>query len=161
VTPQARAAGWALRQRVALRRGEIAYDVFGDGPPVILVHGTPTSSFLWRNVAPALAAHLRVHVYDMLGFGSSERHREQEVSIRVHAQNLAELVRHWGLERPALVGHDIGGAAVLRAHLLEGVAASRLALIPEAGHFAMEDQPDEVSRQLHEFLTAEATDSDR
>lgn len=51
------------------------------------------------------------------------------MSIAVHARILAELVAHWGLERPALVGHDIGGATVLRAHLLEGVGVSRLALI--------------------------------
>jgi pimeloyl-ACP methyl ester carboxylesterase len=120
---------WALREAVQLSRGRIAYDVLGSGPPVVLVHGTPTSSFLWRRVAPALAEHFRVHVFDMLGFGASERHEDQEVSIAVHAAVLAELVAHWGLEAPALVGHDIGGATVLRAHLLEGVAVSRLALV--------------------------------
>ena len=44
-------------------------------------------------------------------------------------QVLADLIDHWGLDRPALVGHDIGGAVTLRAHLLEGVAASHLGLI--------------------------------
>ena len=119
---------WDLRRRVKLSAGEIAYDTLGSGPPVVLVHGTPTSSFLWRNVAPALAASFQVHVFDLLGFGLSERNPEQEVSIEVHARNLAELVAHWDLEAPALVGHDIGAAAVLRAHLLEGVSASKLAL---------------------------------
>ena len=42
---------------------------------------------------------------------------------------LAELVEQWGLDRPALIGHDIGAAVILRAHLLERVAASHLGLI--------------------------------
>jgi pimeloyl-ACP methyl ester carboxylesterase len=120
---------WELKRRVRLSRGEIAYGTFGSGAPVVLVHGTPTSSFLWRNIASALATTFEVYVFDLLGFGSSERHEDQEVSIEIHARQLAELVVHWGLEQPALVGHDIGGAIVLRAHLLEGVSASKLALI--------------------------------
>jgi pimeloyl-ACP methyl ester carboxylesterase len=42
---------------------------------------------------------------------------------------LAELVEFWGLEAPAVAGHDIGGSIVLRAHLLEGVEFSRISLI--------------------------------
>lgn len=95
----------------------------------MLVHGTPTRSFLWRNVAPALAERFSVHVFDLLGFGDSERHDDQPLSVATHAKVLAELVSLWDLEEPALVGHDIGGATVLRAHLLHGVAARRLGLI--------------------------------
>ncbi|MCP9486450.1 MAG: alpha/beta hydrolase [Gaiellaceae bacterium MAG52_C11] len=120
---------WKLTRRVATSHGEIAWDVLGEGPPVVLVHGTPSRSLLWRAVAPALAERFAVYVFDLLGFGDSERHEEQEVSIRVHAAVLAELVRVWDFAPPALVGHDIGGAAVLRAHLLEGIAARRIALI--------------------------------
>lgn len=97
--------------------------------PVVLVHGTPTSSFLWRNVAPALAARCQVHVFDMLGFGLSERHEDQEMPFRTHARVLAGLISHWRLEEPILVGHDIGGATVLRAHLLQGVPAAGLVLV--------------------------------
>jgi pimeloyl-ACP methyl ester carboxylesterase len=122
-------SSWTLTRRAATSHGEIAWDVAGDGSPVVLVHGTPSSSVLWRNVAPRLAEHFGVYVFDLLGFGQSERHEDQEVSIRAHGEVLAELVRGWGLEAPALVGHDIGGAAVLRAHLLEGTAARRIALV--------------------------------
>jgi len=48
----------------------------------------------------------------------------------VHGEVLAELAGAWGLDAPALIGHDIGGAAVLRAHLLEGTAARRIAPRP-------------------------------
>jgi pimeloyl-ACP methyl ester carboxylesterase len=145
---------WELQRRVKLRRGEIAYDSFGSGPPVVLVHGTPTSSFLWRKIAPALASTFEVHVFDLLGFGSSERYEEQEVSIEVHAGNLAELVAHLGLERPALAGHDIGGATVLRAHLLEGVRASKLALIDAV---VLRPWITPTTRHIRKYLDAYAT----
>ncbi len=122
-------ASWSLTRRTATSRGEIAWDVLGDGPPVVLVHGTPSRSVLWRNVAPVLAKRFTVYVFDLLGFGESERHEDQQISIRVHGDVLAQLLPAWGLESPALVGHDIGGAAVLRAHLLNGTAARQIALI--------------------------------
>lgn len=120
---------WTLGQRATTTRGEIAWDDVGDGPPVVLVYGTPSRSVLWRGVAPLLAERFTVYVFDLLGFGQSERHEQQEVSIRIHGEVLAELVQTWGLDAPALVGHDIGGAAVLRAHLLHGTPVRRIVLI--------------------------------
>ena len=84
---------------------------------------------LWRDVAPLLAEHFTVYVFDLLGFGQSERHVEQEVCIRSQGEVLAELVQTWGLRAPAVVGHDIGGATVLRAHVLEGMPARRIVLV--------------------------------
>lgn len=122
-------AAWTLKQRAATSHGEIAWDRLGAGPPVVLVHGTPSRSVLWRDVAPLLADRFAVYVFDLLGFGQSERHEHQRVSVRVHGEVLAELVRGWDIPAPALVGHDIGGAAVLRAHLLESTQARGLALV--------------------------------
>lgn len=120
---------WRLRQSTRTAHGQVAYDVIGSGPPVILVHGTPSWSFLWRDIAPALAADHTVYLWDLLDYGDSEIDADASPSIALHAQTLAELVRHWQLEAPALVGHDIGGGVVLRAHLLERVPASRLAVM--------------------------------
>lgn len=118
-----------LTKRMWTRRGEIAYDVLGEGPPVVLVHGTPSRSLVWRRVAAVLARRHRVFVWDLLGFGDSERHVEQDVSLVAHGEVLAELVERWQLERPALIGHDIGGSVALRAHLVESVPVSRLVLV--------------------------------
>ncbi len=121
--------GWNLRRRAGLSGGEIAYDVLGYGPPVILVHGTPSRSYVWRNVASKLADHFTVYAFDLLGFGESERREGLDVSIAAQARLLAELVETWGLEEPAIAGHDIGGGVALRAHLIEKVPFSRIALI--------------------------------
>lgn len=122
-------ASWTLSRRASIAHGEIAWDILGDGPPVVLVHGTPGRSVLWRGVAHLLAERFAVYVFDLLGFGQSERHEDQDVSIRVHGEVLAELCRIWHLDAPALIGHDIGGAAVLRAHLLEGTPARHVVLV--------------------------------
>ncbi|MET8685595.1 alpha/beta hydrolase [Streptomyces sp. NPDC004732] len=123
---------WKLRQRVQVTAGEVATDVFGDGPPLVLVHGTPASSYLWRNTVPELARHYTVHVWDLLGFGESRLAPGATPSIAQQARTLAELVEHWGLTAPRLVGHDIGGGVVMRAHLIERVPAAGLALLDAA-----------------------------
>ncbi len=121
--------GWNLRRRADLSGGEIAYDALGYGPPVILVHGTPGRSFAWRNVASTLADRFTVYVFDLLGFGESERREGLDLSIAAQARLLAELVESLSLQAPAVAGHDIGGAVALRAHLIEKTPFSRIALV--------------------------------
>ena len=120
---------WNLRRRITLSGTEVAYDVLGFGPPLVLVHGTPTNSSIWRNVALRLADRFSVYVFDLPGFGQSERREGLDVSIANQARVLAELVEVLDLDTPSIAGHDIGGAAVLRAHLLEGVPFGCIALI--------------------------------
>ena len=95
---------------------------------MVLVHGTPSRSYLWRNVAPALADRFTVYVFDLFGYGDSVP-KTQDVSIAAQSRLLTELIGRWGLEAPAIAGHDIGGAIVLRSHLLDEVPYSRIALI--------------------------------
>jgi pimeloyl-ACP methyl ester carboxylesterase len=120
---------WNLRRRITLSGTEVAYDVLGFGPPLVLVHGTPTNSSIWRNVALRLADRFSVYTYDLPGFGQSERREGLGVSISNQAHVLAELVEALDFEAPSIAGHDIGGATVLRAHLLEGVSFGCIALI--------------------------------
>lgn len=120
---------WNLRRSVSLSAGEVAYDVLGFGPPLILVHGTPTNSYIWRNVALRLADRFSIYTLDLLGFGQSGRMEGQDVSIPAQARMLAEFVETLGLEAPSVTGHDIGGAITLRSHLLESVPFECIALI--------------------------------
>ena len=126
---RASVAEWVLQERFATDAGDIAWDRLGRGPPVVLVHGTPWSSWTWRRVAGALSERFTVFVFDLLGFGASDKQSEQDVSLRAHGERLAALFDFWGLEHPAVVAHDIGGAATLRAHLLLQRPMAALALI--------------------------------
>jgi pimeloyl-ACP methyl ester carboxylesterase len=120
---------WRLRERFQTEGGEIAWDRFGDGPPVVLVHGTPWSSWTWRRVAERLSPDFCVYVFDLLGFGASDQLPGQDLSLAAHGRRFAALLDHWQLACPAVVAHDIGGAVALRAHLLHGRSFRNLTLV--------------------------------
>ncbi len=120
---------WVLRQSYEYPDGTVPYDVFGQGPPLVLVHGTPFSSYVWRKIIPDLSQRWTVYVYDLLGYGASDKRAGQDVSLAAQPHVLTSLLHHWRLESPAVVGHNFGGATVLRAHLLEHQDFSRVALI--------------------------------
>ena len=123
---------WHLRERADLSGGLVAWDRFGEGSAVVLVHGTPSWSYVWRRVVPSLAERFSVYLFDLIGYGDSEQRDGQDMSVAAQSRALAELLDLWTLERPALVGHDIGGSIVLRAHLVEGHPARRLVLVDAA-----------------------------
>lgn len=95
---------------------------------VVLCHGTPWSSLVWARVAARLAEDHRVFLWDLPGYGRSPKGPEVAVDLPAQMARLAELCRHWGLSRPHLVAHDIGGAVALGAHLLHGTEFADLFL---------------------------------
>ena len=111
------------------RDGTVRWRRDGQGPPVVLCHGTPWSSQVWAGVARALAARWTVYRWDMLGYGTSDMHDGQDVSLVAQGELLAALLGHWSLPRPAVMAHDVGGAVALRAHLVHGQPFSSLALV--------------------------------
>ncbi|MTE21693.1 alpha/beta fold hydrolase [Streptomyces sp. TRM43335] len=126
---------WQLTETFTASSGEVRWERLGeaDAPAVVLSHGTPFSSYVWRAVARALAERHRVFVWDMPGYGASAKHDGQDVSLAAQGRVFAELLDHWGLAEPGaepdVVAHDFGGAVALRAHLLHGRRYRRLALV--------------------------------
>jgi pimeloyl-ACP methyl ester carboxylesterase len=118
--------GWNLRSRAKLSGGERAYDALGYGPPVILVHGTPGRSYVWRNVASKLADRFTVHVFDLLGFGESERREGLDVSIAAQARLLAELVERHGAWRSPPSRATTSGARSRSAPTCWSMSLSRI-----------------------------------
>ena len=89
--------------------GKMRYVDEGDGLPVVLVHGTPTWSFLWRELIRALAKTHRVIAPDHLGFGLSDKLPGVPYRPEDHAARLEALIKHLDLRDIALVVHDFGG----------------------------------------------------
>lgn len=84
----------------------------GQGPPVIMVHGNPSWSFLWRGLIKALAPAYRCLAPDHMGMGLSDRPGAAEYGFRLadRVADLSALVDHWRLDQPAhLIVHDWGG----------------------------------------------------
>lgn len=138
---------WVLRERFGSSIGEVRWDRLGGevegesggekagagGRPVVLCHGTPFSSYVWRAVARSLARERPVYVWDMPGYGQSEMAPGQDVSLAAQGRVFTELLAHWDLTDPAseplVVAHDFGGAVSLRAHLLHGARYRALAVV--------------------------------
>ena len=85
------------------------YDEAGEGAPIVLLHGNPTSSFLWRNVIPGLAPEGRCLAPDLIGMGRSGK---PEIAYRFvdHARYLSAWLDALDLDDITFVGHDWGGA---------------------------------------------------
>ncbi|MGH2723488.1 MAG: alpha/beta fold hydrolase [Actinomycetota bacterium] len=115
------------RKRVGVSSGEMAYVDEGDGPAVLLLHGFPTSSHLWRELVPALAPRFRVIAPDLLGYGASDKPMGADLHIRAQAGYVRELLGSLDAEAAAVVGHDIGGGVAQLLALDGGVRTMVLA----------------------------------
>lgn len=87
----------------------IHYTEAGEGAPVLLLHGWPTSSFLWRNVAPEIAKTNRVIAMDMPGYGGSSKPLDASYSFRFYDKVFDGFFENLGIEECSLAVHDIGG----------------------------------------------------
>ncbi|MBE1284024.1 MAG: alpha/beta fold hydrolase [Rhodobacteraceae bacterium] len=104
-------------QHSLIQNTRIAHGTHGDGEPVVLIHGTPSSSYIWRNVLPELVhAGYKVHVFDLLGYGLSERPWDPDIDTSVTGQVpiLEGLLELWGLNDLHVIAHDIGGGVAQR-----------------------------------------------
>jgi pimeloyl-ACP methyl ester carboxylesterase len=89
--------------------GRLHYVDEGEGPPVVLVHGTPVWSFVYRHLIADLSRTHRVVAPDHLGFGLSDKPAEADYRPAAHARNLERLIEALGLRDVVLVVHDFGG----------------------------------------------------
>ncbi|MDR3499883.1 MAG: alpha/beta hydrolase [Parvibaculum sp.] len=94
-------------------RLKLAYTDVGAGDPVILLHGIPTWSYLYREVIPLLARKFRVLAPDFLGHGYSDRRDCFDRSLRAQTSAILAFMDALGLERAHIVGHDTGGGVAL------------------------------------------------
>lgn len=81
----------------------------GEGEPVLLLHGFPTSSHLWRNVMPKIAETHRVIALDLPGFGQSAKPLDASYSFNFHDRVLEAFLQKINVDRLNLVVHDLGG----------------------------------------------------
>jgi 2-hydroxymuconate-semialdehyde hydrolase len=98
------------RRRERIGSGDIAFVDEGQGPAVVLLHGFPTSSHLWRDLVPILAPRFRAIAPDLIGYGESTKPTDTAaLTIRAQASAIRELLADLGVEEFAVIGHDIGG----------------------------------------------------
>jgi haloalkane dehalogenase len=102
------------KQRRRIFGSEMAYVEVGEGDPIVLLHGNPTSSYLWRNVVPHLQSRGRCIAPDLIGMGDSDKLPESgpgSYRFALHRRYLDALLEALDVhERVTLVIHDWGSA---------------------------------------------------
>jgi len=120
-------------ERVKTSGAELHAVIGGSGPPLLLIHGAPLTHLSWFRVAPELAKKYTVVAADLRGYGDSSKPEDGEKHInyskRAMAQDQIDLMKHYGFDRFAVVGHDRGGRVAHRLALDHPAAITRAAVL--------------------------------
>ncbi len=92
---------------VKVKGSNMHYIEQGSGDPVLFLHGMPTSSYLWRNIIPALSDKARCIAPDLIGMGASDK---PDIDYRIfdHIEYIDEFIKKLNLENVTMVLHGWG-----------------------------------------------------
>lgn len=147
------------KKTVNVLGSKMAYVEYGTGDPIVLLHGNPTSSYLWRKVIPELGGAGRCIAPDLIGMGDSAQIAAGRDAYRfsMHADYLEAFLQVLGVEeRVTLVGHDWGGALLFdwgrkNAEAVKGVAFMETIVTP----VTWDDWP-ESARRVFQGMRSDA-----
>ncbi|MFN3837495.1 MAG: alpha/beta fold hydrolase [Brevundimonas sp.] len=91
----------------------LSVEVIGQGPDVILIPGLASSREVWRATADRLKAMHRVHLVQLAGFAGEPWAHGDGAFVQPEVAELARYIRQAGLNRPAVIGHSMGGLSAL------------------------------------------------
>jgi haloacetate dehalogenase len=121
------------RERIQTSETEIELVRWGEGPPVLLLHGYPQTHAMWHLLAPRLAEDFTVVAADLRGYGDSSKPFGEEdhstYSKRAMAGDQAAVMESLGLDSFAVVGHDRGGRVAHRMALDYPDRVTKLAVL--------------------------------
>ena len=103
--------------------------ILGQGPVVVLIHGTGATTHTWWQVAPLLAKDHTVLCLDLPGHGFSSEFKALSPTPHQVAQDMAVLLKTLGLEPQVMIGHSAGALVAAQWWLTQGQAASPCALV--------------------------------
>lgn len=117
------------KRKVRTFAGDVAYLRKGQGPALLLLHGIPSSSYLWRDVIDPLSQTFDVLAPDLLGYGDSDKRLDADLSIAAQARYMVAVLESLGIHQAAVAGHDIGGGIAQLMAVDEPQRVARLILI--------------------------------
>ncbi|HZC13179.1 MAG TPA: alpha/beta hydrolase, partial [Thermoleophilaceae bacterium] len=90
----------------------VYYEAYGEGEPMLLIHGGTATAQSWTSHLPAFAEHFRVFAPDSRGHGRTDNPMG-ELGYRLMAADVAALIKALGLQRPLVLGYSDGGQIAL------------------------------------------------
>ena len=116
----------ASSRRVAAGGVDWHVQILGDGPTLLLLHGTGAATHSWRDLAPLLAHRFRIVAPDLPGHGFSHALDARKQSLPGMARAVADLLDSLGLSPTVAIGHSAGAAVAARMTLDGDIRPDRL-----------------------------------
>ncbi|MDX1607817.1 MAG: alpha/beta hydrolase [Candidatus Spechtbacterales bacterium] len=112
---------------------KVRYVKYGQGPPLVLLHGLGRTVFQWKEHIPEFAKTNTVYALDMPGFGHSEPLMKHERVMSFAPMFLRQFMQHFDLDKPVILGGSFGGLAAMDFALEFPNNLSKLILMDSAG----------------------------
>jgi pimeloyl-ACP methyl ester carboxylesterase len=128
---------------VSLHGHRVNFNIAGQGPPVVLIHGVAGRAGQWDQTAKFLAEGHTVIAPDLLGHGDSAKPRG-DYSLGAHASGIRDLLVGLGIERASVVGHSLGGGIAMQFAYQFPERCERLVLVSSGG----------LGQEVHPLLRA-------
>ena len=119
---------------------EIYYEVYGEGPPLFLLHGYSLSSVSWKPFVKDYMSEFEVYLIDLTGHGKSSQFKDP-LSIKSVAKDLHAFTTTLGLEKIQAIGFSFGGDVLLHMSLLNPELIGSMIVIGALGTFDVNDHP--------------------
>ena len=128
---------------VKLNGSDIYYEIYGQGEPLILLHGYFTSSRSWAAHIPYFSSAYEVYVVDLKGHGKSSPFTET-LSIKAAAADVAAFLKYLGLERVKAIGYSYGGDVLYHLSLISPGMIQSMITVGACGSWDAKEYPDFV-----------------
>ena len=119
-------------QHVSIHGHDMAYQMEGSGPPLLLLHGIAGSSRTWRDVTPELTDRFTVIAPDLMGHGQSEK-PIGDYSLGAFASGIRDLLEVLSIDRTTVVGQSFGGGVAMQLAYQHPERCERLVLVDSGG----------------------------
>jgi pimeloyl-ACP methyl ester carboxylesterase len=130
--PAVRALPTIERAEVKLHGHRVVFNIAGDGPPVVLIHGVAGRCGQWDQTMVQLAEHHTVIAPDLLGHGESAKPRG-DYSLGAFASGIRDLLIGLDIEAASVVGHSLGGGIAMQFAYQFPERCERLVLVSSGG----------------------------
>ncbi len=143
--------------------GSLAYQDLGKGSPIILLHGVPTSSWMYRKVIGGLSEGHRVIPVDLIGYGGSSKPKRKPEAYRPaeQARRVRGLAKSLGLKKYSLMFHDMGGLVAWEMLRQDREAISNLivlnTIIREEGFNPPDFKPGAMTKVISKAMVSPLT----
>lgn len=135
----------------------LSVEVVGSGPDVVLIPGLGSSREVWRPLAMRLAATHRVHLVQLAGFAGEPWSHGDGSFVEPEVAELARYIREAGLDRPAVIGHSMGGLSGLMLAQDHPDLVGRLMIVDALPFYSALFGPTVTAEQARPFADQAAT----